>query len=267
MQLIKSLADLKDFQNSLKNQTLALVPTMGALHKGHLKLVEEGLKHADICMPYIYVNPTQFAEGEDLETYPKTLETDLEKLEKTGAQAVWLPSTNDIYPDEIKITHEAGELAKPLEGEFRPHFFDGVVTVLHRMFTLSKPDLVMMGEKDFQQLQVVRDMVHEQKMPIKIVGVETVRDGNGLALSSRNVYLREVEYESATYLNKILAQLAQNMLTEQEAINLILDSGFDKVDYCRVVNSETFLSEKPNRVLVAAWIGTTRLIDNMPMSA
>lgn len=267
MNIISSLPKLKELQNSLNNESLALVPTMGALHDGHLKLVEEGLKIADVCLPYIYVNPTQFAEGEDLETYPRTLEEDLEKLEKVGVKAVWLPSTSDIYPNGVKITHKAGELAKSLEGQFRPHFFDGVVTVLHRMFTLSKPDFVMMGEKDFQQLQVVRHMVREENMPIEIMGVPTVRDRNGLALSSRNAYLNDLEYEIAAELNKILVRFAQNMITEKEAQNLILEIGFDKVDYCRAVNSEIFLPDDPNRVLVAAWIGTTRLIDNMPMSA
>lgn len=267
MQLIKTLSELDKFQDSLKGRTLALVPTMGALHEGHISLVKEGLRQADVCLPYIYVNPTQFAAGEDLNTYPRTLEEDLEHLETAGAQAVWLPSTQDIYPNGVEVTHCAGALGKPLEGEFRPHFFDGVVTVLHRMFSLSKPNIVMMGEKDFQQLQVVRDMVANQNMPIEIIGAQTVRDKNGLALSSRNAYLSEEEYEGAIEMNKILVQLAQNMLTEPEAINLILDSGFDKVDYCAAVNSETFLIDNPNRVLVAAWIGKTRLIDNMPIMA
>ncbi len=267
MQILKTLSDLIDFQNSLEGKTLALVPTMGALHDGHLSLVSEGLKQADICLPYIYVNPTQFAVSEDLETYPRTLDKDLKKLEKVSAQAVWLPSTRDIYPDGIKVTHKAGVLAQPLEGKHRPHFFDGVVTVLHRMFSLSKPNIVMMGEKDFQQLQVVRDMVTNQNMPIEIIGVRTMRDKNGLALSSRNAYLNEEEYDNATALNKIIIQFAQHMVTEKEAHALILDSGFDKIDYCTAVNSDTFEAGNPNRIMAAAWLGTTRLIDNMPMMA
>lgn len=265
MQIIKTLEALKEFQNSLKDQTLSLVPTMGAIHEGHLALVEEGLKRGDICMPYIYVNPTQFAEGEDLDTYPKTLETDLVAFEEVGAHAVWLPSTEDIYPNGVHATHKAGALAKPLEGAHRPHFFDGVVSVLHRMFTLSQPNFVMMGEKDFQQLQVVRDMVQTYDMDTEIIGCRTVRDRNGLALSSRNAYLNEQEYKSAIALNHILVQFAQNMVRDCEAKRLILDSGFDKVDYCVQVNDQTFLPENPNRVLVATWISGTRLIDNMPM--
>jgi pantoate--beta-alanine ligase len=267
MKTLKTLSELEKLQDSLNGRTLALVPTMGALHEGHISLVKEGLRQADICLPYIFVNPTQFAEGEDLETYPRTLDEDLQKLEETGVQAVWLPKSEDIYPDGVKITHKAGALAKPLEGESRPHFFDGVVTVLHRMFDLSKPDMVMMGEKDFQQLQVVRHMVSEYEMPIEIIGVRTARDRKGLALSSRNAYLNEKEYESAAELNKILVQFAQNMVSKCEAKRLLRDVGFDNVDYCVQVNDQTFLSDNPNRVLVAAWIGTTRLIDNMPMMA
>ena len=265
MQQIKTLDELVEFQDSLNGQTLALVPTMGALHEGHLKLVEEGLKRADICLPYIYLNPTQFAEGEDLDSYPRTLDEDLRKLEQTGAHAVWLPSTEDVYPDGPKATIKAGQLAKPLEGQFRPHFFDGVVSVLHRMFTLSKPNFVMMGEKDFQQLQVVRHIVKEHDMPIDIIGVPTVRDKNGLALSSRNTYLSDEEYESAIELNKILVQFAQNMFSACETKRILRDCGFDKVDYCVQVNDQTFLPDDANRVMAAAWIGKTRLIDNMPM--
>lgn len=267
MQLIKTLPALQDFQKSLNGQTLALVPTMGALHAGHVSLVEAGLECADICLPYIYVNPTQFAAGEDLDTYPRTLEADLEKLEAAGAQAVWLPSTTDIYPDGAKITHKAGALSYPLEGEFRPHFFNGVVTVLHRMFTLSKPDFVMMGEKDFQQLQVVRDMVARENMPLKIIGVPTKRDENGLALSSRNIYLSAEDYKIAIQLNKVLSEIADGKLTEPQAHQKLLSAGFDEIDYCTVRNSKTFLSEKADRILVAAYLGKTRLIDNVQINS
>lgn len=264
MKVLKTLTELERFNLSRKG-ALALVPTMGALHEGHLKLVEEGFKKADICLPYIFVNPTQFAEGEDLNTYPRTLDSDLEKLEKAGAQAVWLPSVEDIYPNGPEITTRVEGITKLLEGAFRPHFFDGVTTVLHRMFTLSKPDFVMMGEKDFQQLQVTRQMVRQEGFDCDIIGVPTIRDKNGLALSSRNAYLNDIEYEIAIELNKILVQLAQNMVTEKEATLLLLNCGFDKVDYCVQRNSETFEAENQNRVLAAVHLGKTRLIDNMPM--
>lgn len=266
---ITSNSNLEEFIESaqLASRTIALVPTMGALHAGHLALVEAGLKKADICLPYIYVNPTQFAEGEDLDSYPRTLEADLEVLEKLGISAVWLPSTHDIYPNGVEATIKAGALSEPLEGEFRPHFFDGVVTVLHRMFSLSKPDYVMMGEKDFQQLQVVKDMVRFQNMNVEIIGVPTVRDENGLALSSRNAYLDEEGYKIAVQLNQILKKLAAQVIDETQAHNKLLEAGFDKVDYITARNAETFLPDQPNRVLAAAWIGKTRLIDNMSMDA
>ena len=265
MKIIKEYTDLKSWRKKQGSKTLALVPTMGALHVGHIKLVEEGLKQADICLPYIFLNPTQFAEGEDLDQYPRTLEADLEKLKKAGAHAVWLPQTEDIYPNGLEITVRVKGITKILEGEYRPHFFDGVTTVLHRMFTLSKPDFVMMGEKDFQQLQVTREMARQENINTEIIGVPTVRDKNGLALSSRNAYLNEEEYETAIELNKILVQLAQNMVTENEATQLLLNCGFNKVDYCVQRNSETFEAENPNRVLAAAWLGKTRLIDSMMM--
>jgi pantoate--beta-alanine ligase len=265
MKIIKSQTDLKAIRE--ENKSIALVPTMGALHKGHLKLVEEGLKRADYCLPYIFLNPTQFAAGEDLESYPKTLDADLEKLEKSGAHGVWLPTQKDIYPDGLEITTKSGSVSKLLEGENRPHFFDGVTTVLERMFTFSKPDIVIMGKKDFQQLQVVKQMVRDLKMSIEIVGVETVRDKNGLALSSRNLYLSSDEYNIAIQLNKILRKLAHGDIDEKTASNNLLKVGFDKVDYCAVRNSEDLTKEgNLNRVLAAVWLGRTRLIDNMEVS-
>lgn len=264
MKIIKTISALNEWRDNQGVQTITLVPTMGALHEGHLKLVEDGLKKADICLLYIFLNPTQFAAGEDLESYPKTLDADLDKLKAAGAHAVWLPTQKDIYPNGLEITTKAGALAYPLEGEHRPHFFDGVTTVLERMFALSKPDFVMMGEKDFQQLQVVKQMVVDHNMPYKIFGVETIRDQNGLALSSRNLYLSKNEYIIAVQLNKILRDLAHSEINEEQAVEKLLRAGFDKIDYCTVRNSNSFLEEGClDRVLAAAWIGSTRLIDNM----
>ncbi|HPF78801.1 MAG TPA: pantoate--beta-alanine ligase [Alphaproteobacteria bacterium] len=267
MQIIKNIADLDSFHRQAKKENLktAFIPTMGALHDGHLKLVEEGLKHSDRAIVSIFVNPTQFAPHEDFDSYPRTIEADCQKLESVGAHAVWLPTVADIYPNGQETDIHIDGVSEPLEGEFRPHFFDGVATVVARLLRAVKPDVAMFGEKDFQQLQVVKKMVVQEGIPVDIIGVQIVRDHNGLALSSRNAYLSESDYESAIQLNQILVQLAQNMITEKEAVHLLLDSGFDKVDYCVQRNSETFGTENPNRVLAAAWIGKTRLIDNMPM--
>lgn len=265
MKIIKSQIELDGLRQ--ESPSLSLVPTMGALHAGHMALVEKGLQYADVCMPYIFVNPTQFAEGEDLDTYPRTLDADLEKLEQAGVQAVWLPSIEDVYPNGPEISVRLDGITKVLEGEYRPHFFDGVTTVLDRMFYLSKPDFVMMGEKDFQQLQVVKKMVRDLKLPVEIIGVETSRDKNGLALSSRNLYLSESECEIAIHFNKILRELAHGVLDEERAHEKLLSVGFDKIDYCTVRNAETLTKEGPlNRVLAAVWLGRTRLIDNMPIN-
>ncbi len=262
---IKTISDLHEFRTSLASKKVALVPTMGALHEGHLVLVKEAKYLADIVIAYIFVNPTQFAEGEDLDTYPRTLDSDIEKLEAIGCDALWLPSVEDIYPNGPEITVQAGEIAKPLEGEYRPHFFDGVVSVLARMFELSKPDFVMMGEKDFQQLQVVKKMVEARNLPLEIIGVETMRDENGLALSSRNLYLTEAEYSIAIRLNKIMKQVATNEISEKNAAEELLKAGFDKIDYLTKRIGENLCPDPQNsdRVLVAAWLGKTRLIDNM----
>ncbi len=266
MKIIKNNHDFFSFQKERKEK-LAFIPTMGALHDGHLSLVEEGLKQADAALVSIFVNPTQFAPHEDFGSYPRTIEADIEKLEAIGATAVWLPHEADIYPNGIETTARAAPFSKVLEGAFRPHFFDGVVTVVKRLFDLVQPDIALFGEKDFQQLQVIRAMGAEYKLPIDIIGVPTKRDENGLALSSRNVYLSAEEYQIAIKLNKIIHQMAQGDIDETAAHAKLLQVGFDKVDYITARNSETFGTENPDRILVAAYIGKTRLIDNMAMSS
>ena len=263
---LHNIDSVKEFKKSLGHQTLSFVPTMGALHQGHLALVEEGLKQADKVIVSIFVNPTQFAPNEDFDSYPRTLDDDLEKLDKLGVTAVWLPSVQDLYPHGPEIDIHAGDLAQPLEGECRPHFFDGVVTVVKRLFDAVAPDIALFGEKDFQQLQVIKEMTSRYKLSINVIGVPTIRDENGLALSSRNFYLSQDEYSIAIKLNKILKELADRLINEDEASQKLLEAGFDKVDYCTARNSETFLPDNRNRVLAAVWIGKTRLIDNLPMA-
>ncbi|MEM8833134.1 MAG: pantoate--beta-alanine ligase [Pseudomonadota bacterium] len=266
MNIIKTVQELRAFREPLwlEGKTLSFVPTMGALHEGHLKLVEEGQKSADICLPYIFLNPTQFAEGEDLDAYPKTLDEDVARLESLGVTHLYAPTVEEVYPSGFQIVRVSSP-DQPLEGEYRPHFFDGVCTVVLKMLMQCSPDIALFGEKDFQQLQVIKDMVKELNIPVEVKAVETVRDDNGLALSSRNQYLSEDEYQIAIYLNQILKQMVANQISEDEAIKSLLDKGFGKVDYCTYRNSDTFLPDDPNRVLAAAWIGTTRLIDNMAM--
>lgn len=277
MKQLQSLQELQGFRAALhkSGQTLAFVPTMGALHAGHMALVTEGLKQADICLPYIFVNPTQFAPGEDLDTYPRTLQSDMEQLAAAGAQAVYLPQVEDVYPDGPKTTIHIDGITDMLEGEIRPHFFDGVATVVHTMLSHAQPDIALFGEKDYQQLQVIKKMVSDFKMPINIIGVPTIRDKNGLALSSRNAYLSADDYAVAIQLNKILFTMAdkvhagEDMNEVEEWAKAALEkAGFTKVDYCTIRNAYTL--EKPDnstnlRILAAAHIGSTRLIDNIPI--
>jgi len=263
MIIARSKDELAKHVKTLKSEgkSIGFVPTMGALHEGHLGLMRIAAKHADIVSVSIYVNPTQFAPHEDFDSYPRDIENDLSKLLVTGVGLVYLPRTEDIYPDGATITVKAGAAAQGLESDFRPHFFDGVTTVVHRLFDHMKPDVAVFGEKDFQQLQVIREMTETQNLGIKIIGGETARDQSGLALSSRNAYLSAEELETARLLNKVLHDTAQANETEREnALETgkaaLLDAGFTKIDY---------LSFKPewHRILAAAWLGKTRLIDNM----
>jgi pantoate--beta-alanine ligase len=269
MNILKTAVDLKDFCERTRRQqmTFSFVPTMGALHEGHLSLVRQGQQAADICLPYIFVNPRQFAPHEDLDSYPRTMEADLEKLSTLGVEHVFVPSVEEVYPAGFQTTVKAGAIAAPLEGEFRPHFFDGVCTVVCRMLMLALPNIAIFGQKDFQQLQVIRRMVADLAIPVEILAGAIVRDENGLALSSRNRYLSDKEYEVAVQLNKTLSCLAAGELNEDGARQALLYAGFDKVDYVTLRNSGTFKKENADRALAAAWIGKTRLIDNMPMNA
>ena len=274
MIVLYDLETLKNWRSSL-DDTVAFVPTMGALHDGHMALVYEALKHADQVIASIFVNPTQFAPNEDFESYPRTTEEDCKKLEEAGCHAVWLPQEKDLYPDKKAQSDIApGEIANPLEGEFRPHFFGGVATVVKRLFEAVEPDIALFGEKDYQQLQVIRWLVETYDLPVKIVGVETVRDENGLALSSRNKYLSPEEYQSALHLNKTLYAMAEKISAGQDvqsveswALENLKDAGFHKIDYCTVRDAKTLLepvSGQALRILAAAWMGKARLIDNIP---
>jgi len=279
MRNLDSLPALRNFvkDNRKAGKTISFVPTMGALHDGHIELVRQGLARTDICIPYIFVNPKQFAPTEDLAAYPRTLEPDLEKLRGVSASAVYLPSMNDIYPEGFSTSVTVDAVAAPLEGEFRPDFFKGVATVVAKMLLQCLPDIALFGEKDYQQLLVIKRMAKDLDIPVEIIGVPTVRDHNGLALSSRNAYLSADQYNIAIRLNKILKQLGESIksgqdivIAETHAHKQLLDAGFEKVDYITARNAETLLppqkGDKNLRLLAAAWLGKARLIDNMGLS-
>lgn len=264
---IKTIKKLRAWREELRRagKTMSYVPTMGALHDGHLQLVKKGFEVSDVCLPYIFINPKQFAANEDLGKYPKTLDADLEKLESVGVSHVYVPQADEIYPPGFQTMVSISDISQPLEGEFRPHFFQGMCTVVCKMLLQAMPDIALFGEKDYQQLQVIKRMALDLDMPIEIVGVPTVRDDNGLALSSRNIYLSKEEYKIAAQLNVILKDMAHKKLDEAQAHEKILAAGFDKIDYCAARNGENFEKENANRVLAAVWLGKTRLIDNMAM--
>jgi pantoate--beta-alanine ligase len=256
-------------------ESVALVPTMGALHAGHLSLVQYARKRADRVVVSIFVNPAQFAPTEDLSSYPRTFAADVAALAQASADLVWAPATvEEMYPTGFS-THivPAGPAAAGLEDAFRPHFFQGVATVVAKLLLQCLPDYATFGEKDFQQLRVVQKMVTDLNMPLKILGVPTVRERDGLALSSRNVYLSPSERATAPLLHATLqafaAQLREGVPVgeaEQAAKTRLGAAGFD-VDYLEArhaVTLERIASlEGATRLLAAAHLGTTRLIDNI----
>jgi pantoate--beta-alanine ligase len=255
--------------------TTAVVPTMGALHEGHLTLVSEGLEHADRVVVTIFVNAKQFGANEDLSRYPRDEAGDVAKLAAAGAHLIFAPKAEEMYGENFATAVVLKGPAKAnLEDKFRPHFFDGVATIVAKLFIQSGADFAIFGQKDFQQLQVVTRMARDLDIPIEVIGVPTVRATDGLALSSRNQYLTKTERHQATAIYKSLNQAAEkirNGTDPQKAMRAASRSlttlGF-KVDYVTARNAETLdvphsQSKEPLRLLAAAWIGKTRLIDNI----
>ena len=276
-QIISTVAALRGWTSRVrdKNETVALVPTMGALHKGHLALVRLARRRADRVIVSIFVNPAQFAPNEDFSSYPRTWDTDIAALSELSVDAIWAPSVAVMYPDGFatKIAPGGPALAG-LEDKFRPHFFGGVCTVVAKLLLQVSPDFATFGEKDYQQLKVVTAMTRDLDIPTRILGLATVREKDGLAMSSRNAYLSAAERASAPALHRVLTECAAKLragmplaatLAEGEA--KIEAAGFS-VDYLEARHAETLAPVKkhtdgPVRLLVAAKLGRTRLIDNV----
>ncbi|CAN5299239.1 pantoate--beta-alanine ligase [soil metagenome] len=258
-----------------RKATLAMVPTMGALHDGHLALVRLAKRRADKVVVSIFVNPTQFAPTEDFGAYPRTFKADLAKLSAEGVDLVWNPDAKIMYPPGFatKILTE-GPATAGLEDAFRPHFFGGVTTVVGKLFTQCRPDFAVFGEKDFQQLKVVTRMAGDLDLGVKVVGLATVRERDGLAMSSRNVYLAPAERAAAPALYRSMKAAAKR-LKAGEDIAAVMDAGAADItaagfalDYFELRRAETLApvssaKDGPLRLLVAAKIGSTRLIDNI----
>jgi pantoate--beta-alanine ligase len=258
-----------------KKATTALVPTMGALHDGHVSLIRLAKRRATKVIVSIFVNPTQFAPSEDFGSYPRTWKADVAKLAAEDVDLIWNPDVKTMYPDGFatKILTE-GPAVADLEDRFRPHFFGGVATVVGKLFTQVRPDFAVFGEKDFQQLRVVTRMARDLDLGVKVIGSRTVRERDGLAMSSRNVYLSPEQRRAAPELYRAMKETAQALRAGDDikaamagGAGLIAAAGF-ALDYFEVRHAETLapiasVKDGPLRILVAAKIGTTRLIDNI----
>lgn len=258
-----------------KRATIALVPTMGALHDGHVSLVRLAKRSADKVIVSIFVNPAQFAPSEDFSSYPRTWKSDVAKLAAEKVDAIWNPDVKTMYPDGFatRIVPE-GPATVGLEDRFRPHFFGGVATVVGKLFTQVRPDVAIFGEKDFQQLRVVTRMAGDLDLGVKVIGSRTVRERDGLAMSSRNVYLSSEERRVASELYRGLKQSARRLQGGGDiaaamagGAEMVTAAGF-ALDYFEVRHAETLESvasakDGPLRILVAARLGKTRLIDNI----
>ena len=254
---------------------VGLVPTMGALHEGHLSLMRDMAGRADRVVVSIFVNPAQFAPHEDFDRYPRALADDLAKIETTRAfHLVFAPSVAEMYPEGFATKIEIGGPALGLESDFRPHFFSGVATVVAKLLVAAMPDVAIFGEKDYQQLLVIRRLVADLKLPIEIPGGTIVREPDGLAMSSRNAYLSRDERQIAGNLCRILEDIAAKIragmpvaVAEGAGATALRDAGFSSVDYLTVRDAATLIKletlSAPARVLAAAKLGKTRLIDNM----
>ncbi|MBZ9935340.1 pantoate--beta-alanine ligase [Mesorhizobium sp. BR1-1-16] len=274
--VLRTISDLRANTASWHSEglTVGMIPTMGALHDGHLALVAEARRRVDRIVATIFVNPAQFAPTEDFGAYPRTEASDVAKLAALGVEAVFVPTAQEMYPVGHATTISLAGPALGLETDFRPHFFTGVATVVGKLLIGGFPDIAMFGEKDYQQLLVVRQMVADLHLPTEIVGLPTVRETDGLALSSRNAYLSPEERRTAASLPEVLNETAAAIRAGGNAgeacragLAKLKSVGF-RPDYLELRNALTLAAPTPGdagplRLLVAAWLGKTRLIDNI----
>jgi pantoate--beta-alanine ligase len=253
---------------------VGLVPTMGALHEGHLSLVRTAKQRCDRVVASLFVNPRQFAPHEDFERYPRDEAGDAALLASAGCDLLFAPERGAMYPPGFATNVIVSGVSTPLEGEFRPHFFGGVATVVTKLLLQCLPHAAFFGEKDYQQLQVIKRMAADLDIPVEIVGCATVREHDGLAMSSRNAYLSEDERRIAGRLNHLMHDAIKLVhqgnaigFVEQETARHLIAAGFTSIDYIAIRDAETLQPiddlSRPARILAAAWLGKTRLIDNM----
>ena len=275
--VVRAVADLRRAVGEFRaaGHTIGMVPTMGALHDGHVSLVRGARERGDVPVASIFVNPTQFAPTEDFAAYPRDEAGDFAKLEVAGCRIAYAPGNEEMYPGPQLTTVTVASLTDGLCGPFRPGHFQGVATVVCKLLMMAMPDRAYFGEKDYQQLQVLKRMARDLAMPVEIVGMPTIREPDGLAMSSRNRYLAPSERKTAVALHRELAALARTVsdgrasctAAAAQAAQALLAAGFDRVDYLTVVDAESIAPIEhvagPARIAAAAWLGRTRLIDNV----
>ena len=277
MRIISSIREMQSLVNKvIKNgMSITLVPTMGALHEGHMNLINEARKRGDVLVVSIFVNPTQFGPNEDFTNYPRDLEGDLRKIENLGVDIIFAPTQEEIYPVEFQTYVEVKELQEHLCGHFRPGHFRGVATVVLKLFNIVKPHVALFGEKDYQQLKIIQKMVKDLNLEVEVIGYPTVRDEDGLALSSRNLYLSPNERNSASNVSKALREIKRKFDMGCRNTKLMVDygktileeAGINNIDYLEICDSETLenkeLASRGDLLAVAVRIKGTRLIDNI----
>ncbi|WP_037313814.1 pantoate--beta-alanine ligase [Ruegeria halocynthiae] len=276
--ILRRLADLRALTTKWhrKDEVIGVVPTMGALHQGHLSLAEAAKASSDCVIVTIFVNPKQFNNPEDLANYPRTENEDAQKLAPYGVDAIYVPDPDEIYPQGFATTVSVAGLTNVMEGEFRPGHFDGVATVVAKLFLQTQADRAYFGEKDYQQLMVVRRMARDLDIPIEVVGCPTVREPSGLAMSSRNLRLSSQGLAVAGNKHRIMQAIAQSLKTgtafqplATQAETDLLAAGFTQVEYIQLRCAETLdpvtHAKRPARLFVAAWADGVRLIDNIPV--
>ncbi len=276
MKVVRNIKELREQISLLKKngKTIGFVPTMGALHDGHLSLVDLAKKHSDNVVVSIFVNPAQFAPHEDFDKYPRHEEDDIRKLSSKDPSIIYLPTKNEMYSENFDLKISTGNIGKELEGIARPHFFDGVALVVTKLFMQVQPDIAVFGEKDFQQLHVIKKLVKQLDMPIKVIGAPIIREKSGLAMSSRNAYLSEDQSQISSKIYLVLKNIKEKIENNSSIDSAIkwgkeelLNQGLTKVDYMELRDSQTLekvtIINSPVRLLTAVYSGQTRLIDNI----
>ncbi len=276
--ILRTVADLRRqvAEWRTKHESVGLVPTMGALHEGHLSLVRRSREECARTVVSIFVNPTQFGPNEDFARYPRDLPGDAAKLATVGADAIFAPEVAEMYPEGTATTVTVSGLTDGLDGPFRPGHFQGVATVVTKLLLQALPDIAFFGEKDYQQLQVIKRLVRDLSIPVRVGSVPTYRETDGLAMSSRNAYLSPAERAIAPALNRVIVAAAAEIARGGSASAAIargkeelLRQGFAKIDYIEAVDAASLRpierADAPARIAAAAWLGSTRLIDNVPV--